>query len=147
MASFSVSGFEDITKMLESIGEMDRGNLEEKMIEAGAEETKGIWKEEITARGFIKSGEMINHIEADEKIKGKADTSYKDVYPTGTVTRGKKRPIETRNAEKAYVLHYGTGGGTGRIYGSRFVDAIRKKAEDRNYYAMKKIMDDYIDKQ
>ncbi len=141
MASFSVSGFEDLAKTLKNIGEMDNGELKEKMLEAGANETREVWQEEITARGYIRTGEMLKKVKST-KTKSQDSSSYREVYPQGTVTRGGKKKIKTRNAEKAYILHYGTK----KIKGSRFVDDIERKASTRVHDVMQKELNNYIDK-
>jgi hypothetical protein len=85
-----------------------------------------------TKRGYIDTGDMLASVaRADKSPKGTAE-----IYPQGTDSKG------VRNAEKAFILHYGTSS----VQGSRFVDDIEDKAAPEIYVAMGNVMDEYIKK-
>lgn len=97
------------------------------MLDAGAKEVQKCWREEAEARGHRDTGAMIASI----GYKGVNVTNtggYVEVYPRGT-DKG------TRNAEKAFILNYGSS----RIKGDGWVHAAEGKAEDRALEAMQEV--------
>ena len=60
--------------------------------------------------------------------------SKREVYPQGKDKKG------IRNAEKAYILHYGKS----TKKGTRFVDNINTKAEATSYIAMQDVFNNYL---
>lgn len=104
MAQFTTEGIDSIADEMAWLGEA-AGETADEMLLAGAEEVKRAWQETAEAHGYHDSGDMIASIRADKAPKSDADGVRKiDVYPRGQ--DHKKKPV--RNAEKAYVLHYGT---------------------------------------
>lgn len=146
MARVSTTGFSDFLKNLEDLGE-DVDAMAADMLEAGSEVAveewkKGIQDEEhrivakdgkgfVSKRGYIDTGDMVNSVGRTMK-KGRAA----EIYPQGKDRKG------VRNAEKAFVLHYGTS----HYQGSRFVDDIEDKAGPEINVAMGHVMDDYLKK-
>ena len=57
-----------------------------------------------------------------------------EVYPQGKDRKG------VRNAEKAFLLHYGWG----QKNGDHFVDQIEREAEEPAVEAMEAVMDRYV---
>lgn len=120
------------------------GAMTSAMLQKGADVLKEEWKEEIAARGHVKTGDMISSVEKTTPKTGTDEKSI-SVYPQGVGRNG------TRNAEKAFLLHYGwkTGGGRkakrrkGASKGDHFVDAIKEKAEPKVVAAMEAVMDSY----
>ena len=117
------------------------------MLSKGADILKEEWQQEIALRRHVKSGDMLGSV-APTGIKSGTDQKSIAVYPQGVGENG------TRNAEKAFLLHYGwkSGGkrkkkGSGRKgshKGDHFVDAITEKAEPKVQSAMEAVMDQYI---
>ena len=145
MAQFSTDGIDSIAEEMAWMGEA-AGETADEMLLAGAEEVKRAWQETAEAHGYHDSGDMIasillggaaltetifswpglgrfmiESIKADKAPKSDADGVRKiDVYPRGQ--DHKKKPV--RNAEKAYLLHYGTS----RIRGSHWIEEAEQKA-------------------
>ena len=120
MAQFSTDGIDSIAEEMAWMGEA-AGETADQMLLAGAEEVKRAWQETAEAHGYHDSGDMIESIKADKAPKSDADGVRKiDVYPRGQ--DHKKKPV--RNAEKAYLLHYGTS----RIRGSHWIEEAEQKA-------------------
>lgn len=146
MAHITTSGFSDFLKDLEALGD-DADAMAADMLEAGAEVAvvewkKGIQNEQhkiaakdgkgfIDKRGYIDTGDMVNSVGRILKKERSAE-----IYPQGIDHKG------IRNAEKAFVLHYGTS----HYQGSRFVDDIDDKTAPEAVVAMGKVMDEYIEK-
>ena len=102
MAQFSTDGIDSIAEEMAWMGEA-AGETADQMLLAGAEEVKRAWQETAEAHGYHDSGDMIESIKADKAPKSDADGVRKiDVYPRGKDRKG------VRNAEKAFLLHYGT---------------------------------------
>ena len=101
MARFEVDGLENLFREMEYYDRMS-GPTADKMLIAGAEEVKKAWKEEAQRRGFKDSGAMINKTGFPRAVTRASDIAAIDIYPQGKDKRGK------RNAEKAFILHWGT---------------------------------------
>lgn len=146
MATITTTGFSDLLKDLEGLGE-DVDAMAADMLDAGSdiaveEWKKGIQNEEhkivakdgrgfINKRGYVDTGDMVNSVGRTLK-KGRTA----EIYPQGKDRKG------TRNAEKAFILHYGTS----NFQGSRFVDGIEDKAFPEVAVAMGHVMDEYLKK-
>ncbi len=122
------SGLDALTAELGRLANAVGGDLTERMLDAGAEAAAEDWKEGISEAGHIDSGEMLKSV-APAPVTGKG---RREVYPLGTDSKG------VRNAEKAYILNYGTS----KRRGDRFVDKIQKNAETDCYKAMARVFDD-----
>ena len=66
------------------------------------------------------------------KGTGTMNSLIREIYPQGKDHSG------TRNAEKAYIINYGTS----KKSGDHFVDKINKKAETDVYQAMAAVFDE-----
>ena len=105
------------------------------MLLAGAEEVKRAWKETAERHGYRETGDMIESIRADKAPKSDAnDVRRISVYPRGEDRKG------VRNAEKAYVLHYGTS----KIHGSHWVDEADQDAGPMVQDVFEKIWDRHL---
>lgn len=134
MASLKVEGLDDLTKELERMGELV-GPLADAMLKAGAQPVVESWKAEATKRRHIDTGKMIKSISADRKIKDVEGASkYITVYP-----RGEDKGV--RNAEKAFVLHYGSS----KLDADHWVDAANLNAEPQAIAAMTGVFDHYVE--
>ena len=100
MARYDTSGLDDIISMMDSMGE-SAGELAEEMVQAACEEIKGAWKESAQRHGLVDTGDMIGSINYKVRPTHMAGVVYNEVYPQGKDRKG------VRNAEKAFILHYG----------------------------------------
>lgn len=114
MARFHTTGLDEL---IEQMGKMEQstGDLAEKMLFAGAEEIRKAWRKAAKMHRLIDIGEMHDSIGYAKKPKRIQDILSIDIYPQGyskttTAPSGKKRARvkKVRNAEKAFVLHYGS---------------------------------------
>lgn len=101
MARFDVEGLDIIVEDMKRKGEL-AGETAERMLMAGAEEVKQAWKGEAERRRFRDTSAMINSIGFPRSVKRASDVLSVDIYPQGKDKKG------TRNAEKAFILHWGT---------------------------------------
>lgn len=131
MAKLNTSGLDSVMAEMTRIGE-ECGPTAEKMIMAGAALVKDAWKETADKHGHRRTGDMIDSIGYARKPKRVGDTLSIDVYPQGKDRKG------TRNAEKAFVLHYGTS----KIKGSGWVDEAEEKGEETAIPEMIRIWND-----
>lgn len=111
MARFDTSGIDQIIADMTSMGQ-NVGPVADEMCMAAVEEIKKSWKTVADKYGYRDTGDMIESIGyGDTPIRAQA-VVYNDVYPMGTDRKG------VRNAEKAFILHYGSSS----IEGSYWVD-------------------------
>lgn len=128
MARFDVSGLDGV------IAEMSRrqqlaGPLADKMLTVGAEKVKEAWKRSAEEHGHRATGAMIESIGYKSPKQGSTDVRTVDIYPQGKDARG------VRNAEKAFLLHYGTS----KMRGSRWVDDAERYSEETAIPAMREV--------
>lgn len=134
MAQFSTDGIDQIAAEMAWMGEA-AGEVADEMLLAGAEEVKRAWKEMAERHGYRETGDMIESIRADKAPKSDAnDVRRISVYPRGEDRKG------VRNAEKAYVLHYGTS----KIHGSHWVDEADQDAGPMVQDVFEKIWDRHL---
>ena len=134
MAQFSTDGIDRIAAEMAWMGEA-AGEVADEMLLAGAEEVKRAWKETAERHGYRETGDMIESIRADKAPKSDAnDVRRINVYPRGEDRKG------VRNAEKAYVLHYGTS----KIHGSHWVDEADQDAGPMVQDVFEKIWDRHL---
>ena len=111
MARFNTEGIDDIINEMYRLGE-GIGPVADEMCTAAAEEIRDSWKRTAEKHGFRATGEMISSIGFSNAPESLTDIKAKDIYPIGKDSKG------IRNAEKAFLLHYGTS----RIPASYWVD-------------------------
>lgn len=144
MAKMQSFGLDAVAVQLKELGQQT-GPVAQRMLEAGAGELKALWRKEISTRGHVDTGDMLESVDATEPKKS-ADGLMIEVYPQGNDRKG------VSNAEKAYLLHYGWKGratrkkadgtrGKNAKKGDHFVDAIEKAAPDLVQAAMEKALD------
>lgn len=129
MARMDWSGLDDVFRELRHI-EQTAGPLTEKMLDAGAEVIVKSWKDAIQAAGLVDTGAMLNAVRPSRKSKG----AMREIYPQGKDSRG------IRNAEKAFVNHYGSK--SRKIPATGFVDKAEANAEGPAVEVMQKIWDE-----
>ena len=141
MARVDNSGLDDVLKEMKRLGEID-GTVAEDMILSGAEEYKKSWKASAKKHGYDRpgkskqaTGDMIKSIGYPRKPKTVQDALSLDIYPQGKDKKG------VRNAEKAFVLHYGRT----NMPGSHWVDEAEKNADGPATKAMTEVWDKHLE--
>lgn len=140
MAKFAMNGIDELAVELMEMGQLDNGELVSEMLEAGAEVVAEEWKKGI--RSAVKAngrstGDMERSVAPTKGIKKVGDISTKEIYPQGKDRKG------VRNAEKAFILHYGKSGQVA----TRFVDAVEDAAEDKAVEVMEDVFNNYLEKE
>lgn len=135
MASFKTSGdlIDDIAKELEQLGEDVSGQLGQEMLDEGANIIEFNWVKSIKNHNHIDTGDMVNSVGVAKGTKAK---KFRDIYPQGKDSKG------VRNAEKAFIAHYGKSG----QLGDRFVDEAEANSDAECAVAMQRKLDEYIEK-
>jgi hypothetical protein len=111
MAQFDTTGLDKLIADINAAGE-GAGEIADTILMAMAEEVKEAWRTAATEAGHKATGDMIESIGYARKPKVIDNVKTIDIYPQGKDRKG------VRNAEKAFILHYGTSS----IDGSFFVD-------------------------
>jgi len=135
MARFETSGIDKVINDVIRLGEAGK-EVGDKMLLAGAEEVKTAWKVTAETHGFKKTGDMIESVGFPRKPRNAGDIRTIDIYPQGKDRKG------VRNAEKAFILHYGSSS----IPTSRWVDEADAESEPRVQDAMEKVYDEFLRK-
>ena len=135
MASFKTSGdlIDDVAKKLKELGEDVSGQLGQEMLDEGAKIIEFNWIKSIKNHKHIDTGDMVNSVGVAKKTKTK---KFRDIYPQGKDSKG------VRNAEKAFIAHYGKSG----QLGTRFVDEAEANSAAECAAAMHRKLDEYIEK-
>jgi len=111
MARFDTSGLDALVAEMEQAGEL-AGAIADEMLIAGAEAVKQAWQQAAEQHGHRDTGAMIASIGYPRGPQTVGDVKSIDIYPQGVDGHG------VRNAEKAFILHYGTS----KRPGSHWVD-------------------------
>lgn len=133
MARFNMSGLDPIIDEMQALGE-ESGAVAQEMILAMAEAVKQAWKRSAEEHGHRDTGEMINAIGYPRGPQTIGDVLTIDIYPQGKDHKG------VRNAEKAFVLHYGTS----KLKASYWVDTADAYSEQTAIPAAEQIWDKFI---
>lgn len=126
MARMTYSGVTDMMDELFAESERLERKATAMLGEAGRVVVKA-WQDVIEERGHVDTGDMKSSVRASAvKKKGEAYTT--SIYP-----HGKDRKRQS-NAEKAFVIHYGTS----KRKGDHFVDEAETRSEEASWEAMEK---------
>lgn len=136
MARFDVSGLDETIEEMKRLGQMT-GRTVDAMLMAGAEEVRKAWRQSAEEHRHRDTGDMIASIGFARKPKEIGSIRTIDIYPQGK----DKRNI--RNAEKAFILHYGTT----KIRGSRWIDDADKISEQTVVPAMIRVWEQFLQNQ
>lgn len=134
MARFEVQGLEEIIEQMRQMGQMS-GAVAEAMLMAGAEQVRQAWRASAESHGHRDTGQMIASIGYPRQPTNAGDVMSIDIYPQGTNTNG------VRNAEVAFVLHYGTR----KRPGTRWIDEADERAGPMVQAAMEGIWSRYVE--
>ena len=127
MARMEFSGTEEMMDALFAESEKLEKRATEMLGKAGEVVVKA-WQDVIEEHGHVDTGDMKNSVRASA-VKKNGDAYTSSIYPHG---RDRKKQS---NAEKAFVLHYGTS----KIKGDHFVDDAEERAGDAAEAAMEEI--------
>lgn len=136
MARFETDGLDDMIDAVLRMGKAGEA-VGDDMLLAGAEEVREAWKESAEKHELKDTGDMIASIGYARKPKDVGGVRSIDIYPQGKDRKG------VRNAEKAFVLHYGTS----RIKATHWVDDADEASGPKVQAAMERIYDDYLKKE
>ena len=117
MARFDTSGLDSLVSEMQRMGQ-DSGEIAAAMVNAAVIEIRDAWKESAKAHGLRDTGSMIEGIGFPSPVQNMGGAFYRDVYPQGKDAKG------TRNAEKAFILNYGSS----RIPPTYWVDEADEKS-------------------
>jgi len=134
MARFETSGMDEIIRELDRLGN-DAEPVARRMLKAGAEKVKEAWKQAAKQHQLRDTGDMINSINYAREPKRLSGILTIDIYPQGKDRHG------VRNAEKAFVLHYGTK----KIKPTHWVDDADQMAAEPVQKEFERIWDDYLE--
>lgn len=123
MARFNTSGFDEIIREVTALG-AGTEEVGRRMLQAGAEEVQKAWRAAARKHGLKDTGAMIESIGYAKEPKTVSGIRSIDIYPQGKDRKG------VRNAEKAFILHYGTSSKASQKKGE--LTAWRKHKKYRN---------------
>lgn len=128
MARFDTTGLDALIDEMRAEGELS-SSVADDMLMAGADEVAKAWKRAAEEHGLRDTGDMINSIGYPRTPKNVGDIRTIDIYPQGVDRKG------VRNAEKAFILHYGTS----KRPGTHWVDDADRYSGETVVPAMQKI--------
>lgn len=134
MARLDVSGMDEVVEQMKNM-QMLSSKVADEMLLAGAEIMKKSWQQTISRFGLIDTGDMLKSVGYPRKPKDINDARTIDVYPQGKDRDG------VRNAEKAFILHYGRS----NMDPTEFVDVAEQEAKAEADAAMEKIWNHFIE--
>lgn len=134
MARFDTSGLQELINEMRRLGEA-AGPVAEAMTLAAAEEIAAAWRKSAEEHNLRDTGAMIASIGYPRGVEKIGDVCAVDIYPQGKDASG------TRNAEKAFILHYGTS----RIKPTYWVDDADKYSGPRVQARLEQIWGEYLE--
>ena len=141
MSEFAFNGIDELAADMKKLDLLDNETLVTEMLDAGAEVVAEEWRKgvEKTVRNVDDRsyGDLHDSISVNKGIKKVGDVSAKDIYPKGKDRKG------VRNAEKAFILHYGKSGQSPTL----FVDDVENAAESKAVEAMSDVYNKYLEKE
>lgn len=133
MARFNTSGLDDLINDVIRLGDAGK-EVGDKMLIAAAVEVKEAWKDSAQRHNLKDTGDMINSIGYPRQPKNVGDVRTIDIYPKGKDRKG------VMNAEKAFILHYGSSS----IKPTHWVDEADEAAAPQVQEAMEKVFDNFM---
>ena len=130
MGKLTWSGLDETYKEMQQAGEMV-GEIAQEMLRVGSEKCVEAWRIAIGSHGHRppgESGRATGEMEKSVgvKFKKKDGKRVAEIYPLGKDSHG------VRNAEKAFILHYGRS----NMKGDHFVDEADRLSEENAVPAM-----------
>jgi hypothetical protein len=148
VARFQSVNVDEMARELSRLGQVTAPMARE-MVAEGAKVLVGTWKSVIRELKHVDTGDMADSVQADEPAQ-QGGATVAEIYPRGVDRKG------VRNAEKAFLLHYGWQAGKaargkkkskGRKdthTGNHFVDTVEQECADAVDYAMESVMNRYM---
>ena len=133
MARMKSEGLDAVIEQMKALDEQMNGELADSMLDAAAAVVVDAWKKSIEKHGHVDTGAMLKSVKAVNK--NGAD-KRRDVFPQGKDKKG------VRNAEKAFILHYGTSS----ISGDHWVDDAEASSADKAVEAMADVLTNNIER-
>ena len=133
MARFVTTGLDDLIRDMQKMGQ-DSGKVAESMVDAAAEVIRGEWKASAEGHDLIDTGAMINSIGTPGPVKRIGGIFSQTISPQGKDSKG------VRNAEKAFILNYGTS----RIPATYWVDEAETAAGPKVQKRLEDIWDEFL---
>ena len=133
MALFNGEGFDELVADLKQHGDLISTAAPD-MLQAGAAVVADAWRDAIRAHGLIDTGDMIDSVAPANLVNTSSEKKI-TVYPQGRDRKG------SRNAEKAFINHYGAS----RRKATHFVDDAETKAEQPAVEAMAAVWFDKLE--
>ena len=149
MARFQTVNVDEMAQELMLMGQLT-SQMALEAVNEGAEIIAGTWKSVIREVKHVDYGDMVDSVRADG-AEQHGGSVVSEIYPHGADRKG------VRNAEKAFLLHYGwkTGkpargkkgtkskGRKGAYKGDHFVDIVEEECAAAVDYAMESVVDRY----
>lgn len=131
-----IDGLDETVEQMARMGQLT-GHVADEMLLAGAAEMKTAWQNAITLYDHVDTGDMKRKVGYNKMPKSVMESKkLLEIYPQGKDKQG------TRNAEKAFILHYGKS----REDGSHFVAKAEADGEPKAAAAMQARWDRFIEK-
>lgn len=128
-------GFDELISATATLAD-DADSFANEIIDMAGEELVKGWKNAIKDHGLIDTGAMYESIK-DDIIINETTSEYRvEISPKGKDKKG------VRNAEKAYINHYGRG----KKVGTHFVDEAESAAQKKVDAKTEEIYDSWIKK-
>ena len=134
MARLDTSGLDDLIAEMERMGQSS-GDVAEAMVNAAVVEIRDAWKEPAEKYDLHDTGDMIRSIGFPTPPQKIGAAIFRDVYPQGKDSKG------VRNAEKAFLLHYGTS----RIKAKYWVDEAEAISGPRVQERLEEIWGEFLE--
>lgn len=129
----NVSGIDAIVEDMKRMHQLS-GEAAKAVLYAGGNELQRAWIDEAQRRNHIRSGDMLKSI-GQTRIRTIEGGLRLDVYPQGNSRPRGKKNVKTKNAVKAFVLHYGREGKR-PIKGDKWVEKLLENSTGKTNSAM-----------
>lgn len=133
MAQMTINGMEEVIREMGRMGQLT-GEVADEMLLEGGKVMKTAWQDKIKRFGHVDTGDMKKSVRGTKKPKVVMGVKTLEVYPRGKDHKG------VRNAEKAFVLHYGKS----TKAGSHFVEAVVEEGAPAAEKAMAARWDQFL---
>jgi hypothetical protein len=134
MARFDAPGLDALIRDMERMGQSG-GQTAEAMVNAAVGVIRDEWRASAERHDLKDTGALIDSIGFPAPVQNAGGILYRDVYPQGVDGKG------TRNAEKAFVLNYGTS----KIPATYWVDEADQAAGPRVQQRLEEIWGEFLD--
>lgn len=134
MARLTFDGIDDVVKDMQRMGQLS-GKVADEMLAKGAEKMQKSWVSVINRRNLIDTRAMRKSVKPTKPKEIYGGKSV-DIFPKGKDKKG------VRNAEKAFILHYGKSG----FDATHFVDEVVQEGEPEAQKAMSDRWNEFIEK-